>query len=150
MIHYEDMSPGDVALLGPTDPITAEDIVAFARRYDPQPFHLSDAGARDTYFETLSASGWHTAALTMRLLMTGRDEPLASLGSPGFDDLRWRHPVRVGDRLSVRCEVTDKRLSNSRPEMGLVHFAIETRNQRDTVVMSYRTVSMLARRETAE
>ncbi|ROO33654.1 MaoC family dehydratase [Salinisphaera orenii] len=147
MIHYEDMQPGDVADLGPTEAITAEAIVAFAERYDPQPFHLSDAGAADTYFETLAASGWHTAALTMKLLMTGRDEPLASLGSPGFDDLRWHRPVHVGDRLSVRCTVTDKRVSKSRPEMGLVHFAVETRNQDEVTVMSYRTVSMLARRE---
>lgn len=146
MIHFEDMKLGDVAELGPTEPITADAIIAFAERYDPQPFHLSDAGAAGTYFETLAASGWHTAALTMKLLMTGRDEPLASLGSPGLDDLRWHRPVHVGDRLSVRCTVTEARRSNSRPEMGLVHFAVETRNQDGVIVMSYRTVSMLARR----
>lgn len=148
MIHYEDLPVGDHRLLGPTT-VSADEIVAFARRYDPQPFHLGDAGARDTYFGSLAASGWHTAALTMKLLMTGRSEPLASLGSPGFEDLRWRRPVYPGDRLWVAVTVTDKRQSKSRPEMGLVHFAVETRNQDDRVVMSYRTVSLIARRDHA-
>ena len=94
----------------------------------------------------LAASGWHTASMTMKLLMTGRDEPLDSLGSPGFDDLRWHRPVYPGDVLRVRVTVTDKRLSRSRPAMGLVHFAVETLNQDDAVVMSYATVSMIARR----
>ncbi|MES1927162.1 MaoC family dehydratase [Salinisphaera sp. T31B1] len=146
MIHYEDLAVEQVDLFGPVE-VTAEAVVDFARRYDPQRFHLSDEGARDTYFGRLAASGWHTAALTMKLMMTGREAPLASLGSPGLDDLRWHRPVYPGDRLSVEVTVTDKRVSRSRPEMGLVHFGIATLNQDEVVVMSFNTVSMVARRD---
>ena len=146
MIHYEDLAVGDTVELGPTS-ANAEEMIAFAKRYDPQPFHLSDAGAANTYFGRLAASGWHTAALTMRLMMTGRDEPLASLGSPGFEDLRWRKPVYPDDQLNARVTVASKRLSKSRPEMGLVKFEVETRNQDDVVVMSFVSTSMMARRE---
>ena len=147
MTHYEDLNIGDSVDLGPTS-ASADEMIAFSRRYDPQPFHLSDAGAANTYFGTLVASGWHTAALTMKLMMTGRDEPLASLGSPGFENLRWRRPVYPGDELTARVTVADKRLSKSRPEMGLVQFEVETRNQDDIVVMSFVSTSMMARRET--
>ncbi len=145
MIHYEDLAVGQCDLFGPIT-VDADEVVDFARRYDPQRFHLSDEGARDTYFGRLAASGWHTAAMTMKLMMTGRAEPLASLGSPGLEDLRWRKPVYPGDRLRAQVTVTDKRLSKSRPEMGLVHFSIETLNQDDVVVMSFNTVSMIARK----
>lgn len=148
MIHYEDLNVGDSVDLGPTS-ASAGQIIDFASRYDPQPFHLSDAGAKDTYFGSLAASGWHTAALTMRLMMTGRDEPLASLGSPGFENLRWRHPVYPDDQLTARVCVADKRPSESRPEMGLVWFEVETRNQDDVVVMSFVSTSMMARRAPA-
>ncbi|ERJ20736.1 cyanate lyase protein [Salinisphaera shabanensis E1L3A] len=146
MIHYEDLTVGDTVELGPTS-ASAEEMIAFAKRYDPQPFHLSDEGAADTYFGRLAASGWHTAALTMRLMMTGRDEPLASLGSPGFENLRWRKPVYPDDQLTALVTVASKRLSESRPEMGLVQFEIETRNQDGVVVMSFVSTSMMARRE---
>ena len=146
MIHYEDLYVGDTVELGPTS-ASADEMIAFAKRYDPQPFHLSDEGAAKTYFGRLAASGWHTAALTMRLMMTGRDEPLASLGSPGFENLRWRKPVYPDDQLTAQVTVASKRLSESRPEMGLVQFEVETRNQDDVVVMSLLSPSMLARRE---
>ena len=146
MIHYEDLYVGDTVELGPTS-ASADEMIAFAKRYDPQPFHLSDEGAAKTYFGRLAASGWHTAALTMRLMMTGRDEPLASLGSPGFETLRWRKPVYPDDQLTAQVTVASKRLSESRPEMGLVQFEVETRNQDDVVVMSLLSTSMLARRE---
>jgi acyl dehydratase len=146
MIHYEDLNVGDSVDLGPTS-ASAEEIIAFAKRYDPQAFHLSDEGAKNTYFGTLAASGWHTAALTMRLMMTGRDQPLASLGSPGFENLRWRHPVYPDDQLTARVSVASKRLSESRPEMGLVQFDVETRNQDDVVVMSFLSTAMMARRD---
>lgn len=146
MIYYEDLAVDQCDLFGPVT-VDADEVVEFARRYDPQRFHLSDEGARDTYFGRLAASGWHTAAMTMKLMMTGRAAPLASLGSPGLEDLRWRKPVYPGDRLRARVTVTAKRLSKSRPEMGLVHFSVETLNQDDVVVMSFATLSMLARRE---
>ncbi|GAB3670212.1 MaoC family dehydratase [Salinisphaera aquimarina] len=147
MIHYEDLPLDQCVVLGPVT-LSAEEVVDFARRYDPQRFHLSDEGARDTYFGKLAASGWHTASLTMKMMMTGREAPLASLGSPGFDNLRWLRPVYPGDTLSARVTVTEKRLSKSRPEMGLVHFLVETLNQDEVVVMRLDTVSMVARRET--
>ena len=146
MIHYEDLGIDQCDTFG-TITVDADEVVEFARRYDPQRFHLSDEGARDTYFGRLAASGWHTAAMTMKLMMTGREAQLASLGSPGLEDLRWRRPVYPEDLLRARVTVTDKRLSRSRPEMGLVHFRVETINQDDVVVMSFTTVSMLARRD---
>ncbi|MES1939847.1 acyl dehydratase [Salinisphaera sp. T5B8] len=146
MIHYEDLAVGDTVELGPTS-ASANEMIAFAKRYDPQPFHLSDEGAANTYFGRLAASGWHTAALTMRLMMTGRDDPLASLGSPGFENLRWRKPVYPDDQLIAQVRVASKRVSESRPEMGLVQFEVETRNQDDVVVMSFVSTSMIARRE---
>ena len=146
MRYLEDFPAGTVLThQGPT--LTQDEIIEFAGRYDPQPFHLSDEGAKNTYFGTLAASGWHTAALTMKLMMTGRDEPLASLGSPGFENLRWRKPVYPDDQLTAQVTVASKRLSESRPEMGLVQFEVETRNQDDVVVMSLLSTSMLARRE---
>jgi len=146
VIHYEDLDIDQCDTFG-TITVDADEVVEFARRYDPQRFHLSDEGARDTYFGRLAASGWHTAAMTMKLMMTGREAQLASLGSPGLEDLRWRRPVYPEDLLRARVTVTDKRLSRSRPEMGLVHFRVETINQDDVVVMSFTTVSMLARRD---
>jgi len=146
VIHYEDLGIDQCDTFGPIT-VDADEVVEFARRYDPQRFHLSDEGARDTYFGRLAASGWHTAAMTMKLMMTGREAQLASLGSPGLEDLRWRRPVYPEDLLRARVTVTDKRLSRSRPEMGLVHFRVETINQDDVVVMSFTTVSMLARRD---
>jgi len=146
VIHYEDLEIDQCDTFG-TITVDADEVVEFARRYDPQRFHLSDEGARDTYFGRLAASGWHTAAMTMKLMMTGREAQLASLGSPGLEDLRWRRPVYPEDLLRARVTVTDKRLSRSRPEMGLVHFRVETINQDDVVVMSFTTVSMLARRD---
>lgn len=148
MIYYEDLDTDQCDTFGPIT-VDADEVVDFARRYDPQRFHLSDEGARDTYFGRLAASGWHTAAMTMKLMMTGRGAQLASLGSPGLEDLRWRRPVYPEDLLRACVTVTDKRLSRSRPEMGLVHFSVETINQDDVVVMSFTTVSMLARRDNA-
>lgn len=147
MIYFEDMQPGQEESYG-TLTVTAEAVVCFAEKYDPQPFHLSDEGARGTIFGSLAASGWHTAAMTMKLVID-REEPLASLGSPGFDDLRWHKPVYPGDKLRARTRVLDKRESESRDDLGIVHIYIETLNQHDTVVMSYTSIAMVARREAA-
>jgi len=101
MIHYEDLKPDLHETHGSTT-VTAAAITRFAERYDPQPFHLSDADARNTPFGALAASGWHTTALTLQLFTGQRREPLASLGSPGFDDLRWPRPVLASDTLRVQ------------------------------------------------
>lgn len=148
MIYFEDMVEGEEVLLSGSVTVSAEDIVEFARKYDPQPFHLSDEGAKGTLFESLAASGWHTAALTMKLLITARDEPVASLGSPGFDDLRWLRPVRPGDTLRVRTRCIDKKPSESRPQMGVVRIQVETLNQHDELVMTLTSIAMFARRST--
>src|SRR5699024_11136290 len=145
MIYFGDIQPGQQASFGPLT-VAADEIVSFARKYDPQPFHLSDEGARDTFFGSLAASGWHTAAMTMKLIVTGRDEPWAGLGSPGFDDLRWQRPVYPGDQLRVRTEVLDKQASTSSAEQGTVRLYVETVNQHADMVMSMTLSALLARR----
>lgn len=149
MKYFEDIEIGDSAEYGPLD-VTAEDIKRFAAEYDPQPFHLDEEAGKATHFGGLAASGWHTAAMTMKLLIAGDGgEHVASLGSPGFDDLRWRKPVRPGDRLRVTSECIDKKPSESRPDMGVVRFQVHTINQNDEVVMSVITIAMIACREAA-
>ncbi len=148
MRYFEDIQEGDSMRFGPVD-VTAEDIKRFAREYDPQPFHLDEEAGRATHFGGLAASGWHTAALTMKLLMSDPEQRVASLGSPGFDDLRWRRPVRPGDKLYVECRCQDKKPSESRPEMGVIRFEVTTRNQKDQVVMSMISIAMIARRGAA-
>lgn len=149
MKYFEDIRIGDWAEYGPLD-VTAEDIKRFAAEYDPQPFHLDEEAGQATHFGGLVASGWHTAAMTMKLLITGAGgEHVASLGSPGFDDLRWRRPVRPGDRLRATSEAIDKKPSESRPDMDVVRFQVNTLNQDDEVVMSVITIAMIARREAA-
>lgn len=145
MIYFDDIQVGQQAVFGPLI-VSADEIVDFARKYDPQPFHLSDAGARDTFFGSLAASGWHTAAMTMKLIVTGRSEPWADLGSPGFDDLRWQQPVYPGDRLRVHTTVQDKQASASSAQQGTVRLYVETANQHAEVVMSMTLSALLERR----
>lgn len=147
MIYFEDLEPGREDEFGPLQ-VSADDIIRFARKYDPQPFHLSDEGAQGTIFGSLAASGWHTAAMTMKLVID-RDPPLASLGSPGFDDLRWRKPVYPGDTLRATTRIIDKRASESRADMGIVRIEIETFNQNDDIVMRLTSIAMIARRPQA-
>jgi acyl dehydratase len=109
--------------------ITAEEIKRFAQDYDPQPFHLDEEAARDTFFGGLAASGWHTAAITMRLLVDSDFKAANGLIGAGFDELRWPKPVRPGDELCVEMEVLEVRPSRSRPDIGLVKFRMTTLNQ---------------------
>lgn len=148
MIYFDDLEVGQEDVFGPLT-VTAEAIVEFARKYDPQPFHLSDEGARGTLFGSLAASGWHTAAMTQRLIIDYRPEPLASLSSPGLDDLRWRTPVYPRDELRARTRVEGMKPSRSRPEMGTIRLVIETLNQNDVVVMDFTLIVMMARRPSA-
>src|SRR5579884_4315202 len=118
MIYFEDLVIGAETDFGSYE-VTREDVLEFARKYDPKPFHLSDEEAAKTHFGRLSASGWHTAAMTMAVIarhVVG--EKQAGLGSPGIDELRWKKPVYPGDRLHVSGRIIEKRLSRSRPEMG--------------------------------
>jgi len=128
MRYFEDFAVGQTFAAGPR-PVDAERIRAFAAEFDPQPFHVDDAAASGTLFEGLAASGWHTAALTMRLLCDSDLTPAGGIVGLGFDELRWPLPVRPGDELCVQSEVIELRRSKSRPGMGLVRLKTTTRNQ---------------------
>jgi acyl dehydratase len=135
MKHFEDLEIGARASFGRYE-VTREEVTEFAAKYDPQPFHLDDEAAAATHFGRLSASGWHTCAMTMRMLVENmHSAKQAGLGSPGIDELRWRRPVFPGDTLRCESEVIDKRRSKSRPEMGLFKSRIQVFNQSDAVVL---------------
>jgi len=114
--------------------IDAERIKAFAAEFDPQPFHLDEEAARHTMFRGLAASGWHTSALTMRLLVESELRPAGGIVGAGFDELRWPRPVRPGDELRVETEVLEVRPSKSRPEQGVIKIRTTTLNQKDEPV----------------
>jgi acyl dehydratase len=109
--------------------VESADIKGFAAAYDPQPFHLDEDAARDTFFGGLAASGWHTAALTMKLLVTSDFLPAGGMIGAGIEELRWPRPVRAGDELHVASEILEVRSSKSRPERGLVKMRSTTLNQ---------------------
>jgi acyl dehydratase len=142
---FEDFQVGDVSEFGPVT-VTAAEIVEFAERYDPQPFHLdADAGAATPY-GGLIASGWHTAALYMGMFVRGVLLDSASLGSPGVEELRWLAPVRPGDELRGRSTVADARASSTNPRRGTVFTTHEVVNQDGTVVMTMKARGFFARR----
>ena len=114
--------------------VDTEQIKAFAAEFDPQPFHLDENAARDTIVGGLAASGWHTAALTMRLLVESEIEPVGGVVGGGFDKFRWPRPVRPGDELHIESEVLEVRASRSRPNKGLIKVRTTTLNQRDEAV----------------
>src|SRR5437764_13013427 len=113
--------------------VTEESIIEFAGQFDPQPFHLDPAAAQQTLFGGLAASGWQTAAISMRLFIQTMNVPGGIIGM-GVDELRWPNPVRPGDQLRLDIEITDARLSRSRPEFGIIRIHNVTRNQRDEAV----------------
>jgi acyl dehydratase len=146
MRYFEDVEVGSIARFGDYA-VTREEVIDFARRYDPQPFHLSDEAAAGTHFGRLSASGWHTCAMTMAMIvqqLERHDE--AGLGSPGIDELRWLKPVHPGDRLHCESEVLEKRRSASRPDMGIYRSRMTVFNQDDIAVMRFVSNSMIATR----
>lgn len=138
MRYYEDLVIGTVTKSERTYEVTREEVIDFAGKYDPQPFHLDDDAAAQTHFGRLSASGWHTAAMTMRLMVEGwsKQEPTASLGSPGVDELRWRKPVYPGDTLRVESKLIGKRRMKSRRDMGLMKTEQTVYNQDGEIVMT--------------
>ena len=117
--------------------IDGERALAFAAEFDPQPFHLDEAAARDSIFGGLSASGWHTAAVTMRLLVDSELKPAGGFIGAGLDECRWPRPVRPGDELRIECEVIEVRPSKSRPEQGLIKLRTTALNQHDNPVMVF-------------
>jgi acyl dehydratase len=143
--YFEDLAPGTVLEFGGFE-MTEEEIVGFARRYDPQPFHLDREAGRASIFGDLCASGWNTTAVMMRMWVDNYLSPEASLGSPGIDELRWLRPVFVGDRLRCRIEVLEASPSRSRPCMGSVRQKAQVMNQRDEVVLTLVGTSFFRRR----
>jgi acyl dehydratase len=149
LLYFEDFPPGEVAEYGDRL-VTAEEIVEFAREFDPQPFHVDAEAAKDSQAGTLIASGWHTGVMLMRM---NCDEFLlraASEGAPGAEEVRWVRPVRPGDRLRVRRTTVGARPSQSRPGMGIVDFAFDVFNQNGETVMTQRNAAFLRRRPAAE
>ena len=144
-LYWEDFPVGKVRETGGTT-LAKEDIVAFAREFDPQPFHVDEAAAGRSLYGGLIASGWHTCALAMRLYYDAVLSHAASQGSPGLEKVRWLLPVRPGDTLRVRVEVLEARPSGSKPELGLVRSKWQMLNQRDEPVMEMEGWGMFRRR----
>jgi len=156
MKFFEDIAIGERADLG-SHTFTADDIKTFARRYDPQPFHLDEAAAARSHFGALCASGWHTAATWMRLMVEhqvredaarrARGEAVATLGpSPGFRELKWLKPVYAGDTVKYSTEIIDKRASGSRPGWGIMSIHNTGVNQKGEPVISFISVAFVQRR----
>ena len=146
MLYFEDLQEGAETDFGTYD-VTREEVLEFARKYDPQPFHLSDEAAAKTHFGRLSASGWHTCAMTMGVIARRVVEHgQAGLGSPGIDELRWLKPVYPGDTLHVRGKILDKRESRSRPEMGSFRTQTTVTNQDGVPVLSFISIVLIRRR----
>jgi acyl dehydratase len=144
--YFEDYPVGAVFAGGPVA-VSEEEILAFARRYDPQPMHVDKAAAEAGQFGGLIASGWHTGALMMQLLTRYFVPSPGNLASPGLDELRWLLPVRPGDRLSLRATVLTARRSRSKPDQGIVTSLVEVLNQKDEVVMTLKPISLMRCRE---
>jgi acyl dehydratase len=146
VLYFEDIEPGKKSAFGRYE-VTREEVVEFASKYDPQPFHLSDEAAATTYFGRLSASGWHTAAMMMSMLVKNMSNiQQAGLGSPGLDELRWLKPVYPGDVLRVETEILDKTPSRSKPDMGSFRSRATVFNQDNVAVMTVVSIGLIRRR----
>jgi len=146
MIYFEDLEVGAETYFGSYD-VTRDEVLEFARKYDPQPFHLSDEEAAKTHFGRLAASGWHTTAMTMAVLaryVVAHEQ--AGLGSPGIDELRWTKPVHPGDTLHVNGTIVEKTPSRSRPEMGSYRTRTTVTNQDGEQVMAFTSIVLIRRR----
>jgi len=143
--YLEDFTPGQIIELGPRA-VSESEIIAFARQFDPQDFHLDAAAAKKSDFGGLVASGWHTVAMCMRLIADGYLMDAASLGSPGIDQLRWVKPVRPGDALRLSVRVGAVTPSQSKPDRGVIRAEFTLRNQRDETVLTMKGVQMFHRR----
>ena len=146
-IYFDDFEVGQTIELGSCT-VTKEEIIEFALKFDPQPFHIDPVEARHSIYAGLIASGWHTGALTMRLLVENYVSKVASLGSPGIETLRWPSPVRPGDTLNVTVEVLETRISQSKPDRGIVRSKVRTFNQKGVEVMELVSANFFLRRST--
>ena len=146
--YFEDYVAGSVYEFGDFT-VTEADVVDFAKRFDPQYIHTDPDSAKNGPFKGLIASGWHSGAILCRLMVDHYISHVASLGSPGVDEMRWLHPVRPGDKLRIRTKITETRLSKSKPDRGLVSCEVEMINQEDQPVMSLKITNLLSKRPTA-
>ena len=144
-IYFEDFSVGQVMSIG-TRTVTEEEVLEFANKFDPQPFHTDKAKAEASIYGGLIASGWHTCAMAMRMMCDSYLLDAASLGSPGVDQIRWIKPVRPGDTLRGEREVTETKASNSKPDRGVVKLDWRLFNQNDELVMTMKGMGMFLRR----
>jgi acyl dehydratase len=144
--YFEDYVPGLVVDCGSFSVGEAE-IVAFATQYDPQPFHIDPAGAKNGPFGGLIASGWQTTSMMMRLLVEHFVSPETSLGAAGVDEIRWPRPVRPGDTLHVRATVLEARRSSSKPDRGIVRSLAEVTNQNGELAMKVTAINFILARE---
>lgn len=142
MQYFEDIVVGASRDTG-SHTFTQDAIIAFAKQFDPQPFHIDPEAAKDSNFGGIIASGWHTAATVMRLLVDSAIDLEASLGSPGFDDLTWLKPVRPGDTIRARLTCIEKTPSKSRPGIGSARFLVEVFNQKDELVMKFISIGLM-------
>lgn len=145
-LTFEDFSPGRFGTFGPRH-VSRDEIIAFASEFDPQPMHLDEEAAKHTMLRGLAGSGWHLCSLMMRMMFDGYIGRTASLGSPGVDEVRWLLPLRPGDDLMLDVDVAAARVSRSRPEMGIVTFAMRMRNASDQVLLEAVSPIMIRRRE---
>jgi acyl dehydratase len=147
LLYWEDLKDAGSVEIG-SHTFTAEEIIAFARQFDPQPFHIDPEAAEKSFFKGLIASGWHTCSVGMRLMVDKYVNRSASLGSPGLDNIRWLVPVRAGDTITYRRVILAARASASKPEVGLLQSRSEAVNQRGEVVMTMEGWAMFRRRPT--
>ncbi|WP_230531656.1 MaoC family dehydratase [Microvirga roseola] len=145
MHYFEDLTPGTSRMLGPVT-VSKDDILAYAREYDPQPFHVDEIAAKDSFIGTLIASGWHSCCINMRLFADGLVLASSGMGAPGIDEVKWLKPVRPGDTLRSRMTVLESRPSKSRPSIGLIQFQFEMLNSSDETVLTQKNWVMFGRK----
>ena len=145
MRYWEDFKVGEVEQIGGKR-VDQDEIIAFARQYDPQPFHVDEAAAKQSMYGGLIASGWHTCAMVMRMMCDAYMLQSASVGSPGIDNLKWLKPVRPGDTINARRITLETRASKSKPDIGIVNNLWEVFNQDGEMVMSMQGYGMFRRR----
>jgi len=149
MIYFEDIEIGKEREFGSYD-VTREEVIEFATKYDPQPFHLDDEAAAKTHFGRIAASGWHTTAMTMAVIARAVvAEEQAGLGSPGIDELRWLKPVYPGDRITVTGTILEKTPSRSKPDIGSFRTQTSVTNQKGEGVMRFTSIVLMRRRPAA-
>lgn len=147
-LTFEDFPPGRLGTFGPRR-VTREEILAFAAEFDPQPMHLDEEAARGTMLKGLSASGWHLCSIMMRMMFDGFIGRAASLGSPGVNELRWLAPLRPGDEVTLDVDVTEARVSRSRPETGIITFKAVARNAAGQALCEMVSPIIIERRRSA-